>query len=92
MLVKNQNANYLVKKFIRIKLGDEMKWVRIGDRYRVNIEAVRCYGIPRNEPTTIEFDYGNNDNDKFGFDSEQEARDMLKEVDIAIGLYSIQED
>ena len=47
-----------------------MKWVRIGDKYRVNIEAVRCYGIPRNEPTTIEFDYDNNDNDKFGFDSE----------------------
>ena len=69
-----------------------MKWVRLGDRYRINIEAVRCYGIPRNEPTAIEFDYDNNDNDKFGFDSEEEARDMLKEVDIAIGLYSIQED
>ena len=31
-------------------------------------------------------------NDKFGFDNEEEARNMLKEVDIAIGLYSIQED
>ena len=69
-----------------------MKWVRIGDKYRVNIEAVRCYGIPRNEPTTIEFDYSNNDYDKFNCDSEEEARDILKEVDIAIGLYSIQED
>lgn len=69
-----------------------MKWVRIGDRYRVDIERVRCYGIPRNESTVIEFDYGDDDNDKFSFDSEQEARDMLKEVDIAIGLYSIQED
>ena len=47
-----------------------MKWVRIGDKYRVNIEAVRCYGIPRNESTTIEFDYGDDDNDKFSFDSE----------------------
>ena len=69
-----------------------MKWVRIGDRYRVDIERVRCYGLPRNEPTTIEFDYGDNDHDKFSCDSEQEARDILKEVDIAIGLYSIQED
>ena len=92
MLVKNQNANYLVKKFIRIKLGDKMKWVRIGDRYRVNIEEVRYYGIPCNESATIEFDYGDNDHDKFNCDSEEEARDILKEVDIAIGLYSIQED
>ena len=69
-----------------------MKWFRIGDRYRVDIERVRCYGIPRNEPATIEFDYGNNDNDQFSCDSEEEARDILKEVDIAIGLYSIQED
>ena len=69
-----------------------MKWIRIGDRYRVDIEKVRCYGIPRNDLNAIEFDYGNNDNDKFGFDNEEEARNMLKEVDIAIGLYSIQED
>ena len=69
-----------------------MKWVRIGDRSRVDIEKVRCYGLSRNEPTTIEFDYGDNDHDKFNFDSEEEARDILKEVDIAIGLYSIQED
>ena len=69
-----------------------MKWVRIGDRYRVNIEKVRCYGIPRNDSTIIEFDYDNNDCDEFSCDSEEEARDILKEVDIAIGLYSIQED
>ena len=69
-----------------------MKWVRIGDRYRVDIERVRCYGIPRNTPTVIEFDYADNDDDKFSCDSEEEARDILKEVDIAIGLYSIQED
>ena len=69
-----------------------MKWIRIGDRYRVDIESVRCYGIPRNTPTVIEFDYADNDDDKFYCDSEEEARDILKEVDIAIGLYSIQED
>ena len=69
-----------------------MKWIRIGDRYRVDIERVRCYGIPRNTPTVIEFDYADNDDDKFYCDSEEEARDILKEVDIAIGLYSIQED
>ena len=69
-----------------------MKWIRIGDRYRVDIERVRCYGIPRNTHTVIEFDYADNDDDKFNCDSEEEARDMLKEVDIAIGLYSIQED
>ena len=69
-----------------------MKWVRIGDRYRVDIEQVRCYGIPRNEPTAIEFDYGDNGHDKFSCDSEEEARDILKEIDIAVGLYSIQED
>ena len=69
-----------------------MKWVRIGDRYRVDIERVRCYGIPRNTPTVIEFDYADNDDDKFYCDSEEGARDILKEVDIAIGLYSIQED
>lgn len=69
-----------------------MKWVRIGDRYRVDIERVRCYGIPRNTPTVIEFDYADNDDDKFYCDSEEEARDILKEVDIAIGLYFIQED
>ena len=70
MLVKNQNANYLVKKFLRIKLGDKMKWIKIGERYRVDIEAVRCYCIPSKEPTTIEVKYVNNDNDKIGFDSE----------------------
>lgn len=69
-----------------------MKWIKIGNRYRINIEAVRCYGIPRNEPTTIEFYYDDNNNDKFGCDSEEEARNTLKEVDIAVGLYSIQED
>ena len=69
-----------------------MKWIRIGDRYRVDIERVRCYGISRNTPTVIEFDYADNDDDKFYCDSEEEARDILKEVDIAIGLYSIQED
>lgn len=69
-----------------------MKWIRIGDRYRVDIEKVRYYGIPCNDLSIIEFDYGNNDHNRFGFDSEEEARDMLKEVDIAIGLYSIQED
>ena len=69
-----------------------MKWIRIGNKYRVDIEKVRCYGIPSNDSTIIEFDYGNNDHDKFGFDSEEETRDMLKEIDIAIGLYSIQED
>ena len=69
-----------------------IKWAKIGDRYRVDIEAVRYYGIPRNEPMTIEFDYGDNDHDKFSCDSEEEARDILKEVDIAVGLYSIQED
>ena len=47
-----------------------MKWIRLGDSYRVDIEKVRCYGIPRNDLSTVEFDYGNNDNDKFGFDSE----------------------
>ena len=69
-----------------------MKWIRIGDRYRVNIEKVRCYGIPRNDSTIIEFAYDNNDCDQLNCDSEEEARDILKEVDIAIGLYSIQED
>ena len=69
-----------------------MKWVKLGDRYRVDMEKVRCYGIPRNESTAIEFDYDDNDHDKFSFDSEKEARDILKEIDIAVGLYSIQED
>lgn len=62
------------------------------DRYRVNIEKVKCYAIPRNDSTTIEFDYDNNGCDKFNCDNKKEARDILKEVDIAIGLYSIQED
>lgn len=69
-----------------------MKWVKIGKKYRVDVEKVRCYGIPCNESATIEFDYGNDDHDKFSCDSEEEARDILKEVDIAVGLYSIQED
>ena len=69
-----------------------MKWIRIGDRYRVDIEKVRCYSIPCNDLSIVEFDYGNNDHNRFGFDSEEETRDMLKEVDIAIGLCSIQED
>ena len=68
-----------------------MRWVRIGDRYRVDMDKVRCYGIPRNESDSIEFDYDEG-HDTFTCDSEQEARDILKEVDIAIGLYSIQED
>lgn len=68
-----------------------MRWARIGDRYRVDMEKVRCYGIPRNEPTSIEFDYDEG-HDRFACDSEEEARDILKEVDIAVGLYSIQED
>lgn len=69
-----------------------MKWIKIGNRYRIDIEKVRCYGIPRNESTIIEFDYGDDDHDKFSCDSEEEARDILKEIDTAIGLYSIQED
>lgn len=69
-----------------------MKWIKIGKRYRIDIEKVRCYGIPRSDSATIEFDYGNNDHDTFSCDSEEEAHDILKEVDTAIGLYSIQED
>ena len=46
-----------------------MKWIRIGDRYRVDMEKVRCYGIPRNESTSIEFDYDEG-HDRFACDSE----------------------
>lgn len=70
-----------------------MKWVKIGDRYRVDIEKVRCYGIPSNEPNLIEFDYDyDNKRDKFTCNNKEEALDILKKVDIAVGLYSIQED
>ena len=68
-----------------------MKWIKIGDRYRVDMEKVRCYGIPGNDRKSLEFDYDEG-HDSFSCDSEQEARDILKEIDIAMGLYSIQED
>lgn len=69
-----------------------MKWIKIGKRYRVDIEKVRCYGIPSEDPAVVQFDYDHDDCDKFDFDDEEEARNVLKEVDIALGFYCIDED
>ena len=46
-----------------------MKWIKIGDRYRVDMEKVRCYGIPGNDRKSLEFDYDEG-HDSFSCDSE----------------------
>ena len=69
-----------------------MKWIKIGDRYRVDMEKVRCYGISSNDLSSIEVDYDEGGHDTFACDSKEKASNILKEIDTAMGLYSIQED